>query len=69
MITQRVRLPVPTRRHAFTHIASWAVYFDFLFKIDGKDENRAWETWPLVKAVDGRRIAAISYSSDPVRQQ
>lgn len=69
MITQRVWLPVPTRRHTFTHIASWAVYFDFLFKIDGKDENRAWETWRLVKAVDGWRIAAISYSSDPVRQQ
>jgi ketosteroid isomerase-like protein len=42
-----------------------AVYFDFVFKIDGKDENRGSETWQLVKSVDGWRIAAISYSSDP----
>ena len=45
-----------------------AVYFDFVFKIDGKDENRGSETWQLVKAVDGWRIAAISYSSDPAVQ-
>ncbi len=37
-----------------------AVYFDFVFKIDGKAENRGSETWQLVKAVDGWRIAAIS---------
>ena len=46
-----------------------AVYFDFVFKIDGKAENRGSETWQLVKAVDGWRIAAISYSSDPAVQQ
>ena len=46
-----------------------AVYFDFVFKIDGKAENRGSETWQLVKAADGWRIAAISYSSDPVVQQ
>jgi ketosteroid isomerase-like protein len=45
-----------------------AVYFDFVFKIDGKDENHGSETWQLVKAVDGWRIAAITYSSDPAAQ-
>jgi ketosteroid isomerase-like protein len=45
-----------------------AVYFDFVFKIDGKAENRGSETWQLVKTVDGWRIAAISYSSDPAAQ-
>jgi ketosteroid isomerase-like protein len=42
-----------------------AVYFDFVFNIDGKAENRGSETWQLIKAADGWRIAAISYSSDP----
>jgi hypothetical protein len=37
-----------------------AVHFDFVFKIDGKDESRGSETWQLVKATDGWRIAAIS---------
>ncbi|MBV8831964.1 MAG: DUF4440 domain-containing protein [Acidobacteriaceae bacterium] len=46
-----------------------AVYFDFVFMIDGKAENRGSETWQLVKAVDGWRIAAISYSSDPAAEQ
>jgi hypothetical protein len=46
-----------------------AVYFDFVFKIDGKAENRGSETWQLVKAVGGWRIAAITYSSDPAVQQ
>ena len=46
-----------------------AVYFDFVFNIDGKAENRGSETWQLVKAADGWRIAAISYSSDPAVQQ
>jgi hypothetical protein len=41
-----------------------AVYFDFVFKIDGKAENRGSETRQLVKAVGGWRIA-ITYSSDP----
>jgi ketosteroid isomerase-like protein len=45
-----------------------AVYFDFVFKIDGKGENRGSETWQLVKAAGGWRIAAISYSSDPAVQ-
>ena len=46
-----------------------AVYFDFVFKIDGKAENRGSETWQMVKAVGGWRIAAISYSCDPAMQQ
>jgi ketosteroid isomerase-like protein len=45
-----------------------AVYFDFVFNIDGKPENRGSETWQLVKASEGWRIAAISYSSEPVAQ-
>ncbi|MGB6133670.1 MAG: nuclear transport factor 2 family protein [Acidobacteriaceae bacterium] len=46
-----------------------AVYFDFVFNVDGKAENRGSETWQLVKTVDGWRIAAITYSSDPAALQ
>lgn len=46
-----------------------AVYFDFVFNIDGKAENRGNETWQLVKTADGWRIAAICYSSDPATLQ
>lgn len=42
-----------------------SVYFDFVFLIGGKEENRGSETWQLVKGADGWRIAAITYSSDP----
>jgi hypothetical protein len=42
------------------------VYFDFVFFIDGQEENRGSETWQLVKGVDGWRIASIVYSSNPV---
>jgi len=42
-----------------------SVYFDFVFLIDGKPENRGSETWQLVKAADGWKIAAITYSSNP----
>jgi hypothetical protein len=42
-----------------------AVYFDFVFLINGKEENRGTETWQLVKGPEGWRIAAITYSSDP----
>lgn len=42
-----------------------AVYFDFVFFINGKPENRGSETWQLVKGSDGWRIAAITYSSAP----
>ena len=46
-----------------------AVYFDYVFNIDGKAENHGSETWQLVKTVDGWRIAAICYSSNPPVQQ
>lgn len=46
-----------------------AVYFDFVFKSDGKTTNAGSETWQLVKAADGWRIAAICYSSNPPMQQ
>jgi hypothetical protein len=42
-----------------------AVYFDFVFLINGKPENRGSETWQLVKGPEGWRIAAITYSSTP----
>ena len=46
-----------------------AVYFDFVFNVDGKANNRGSETWQLVKAADGWRIASIIYSSEPPVQQ
>lgn len=46
-----------------------AVYFDFVFNVDGKANNRGRETWQLVKAVDGWRIASIIYSSEPPSPQ
>jgi len=46
-----------------------AVYFDFVFNVDGKANNRGSETWQLVKAADGWRIASIIYSSEPPTQQ
>jgi hypothetical protein len=42
-----------------------SVYFDFVFLVDGKEQNRGSETWVLVKGIDGSRIAAITYSSNP----
>jgi ketosteroid isomerase-like protein len=45
------------------------VYFDFVFNVDGKANNRGSETWQLVKAADGWRIASIVYSSEPPVQQ
>jgi hypothetical protein len=42
-----------------------SVYFDFIFLVDGKEQNRGSETWVLVKGSDGWRIAAITYSSNP----
>ena len=41
-----------------------SVYFDFVFLVDGKEQNRGSETWVLVKGGDGWRIAAITYSSN-----
>jgi hypothetical protein len=42
-----------------------SLYFDFVFLVDGKEQNRGSETWVLVKGTDGWRIAAITYSSNP----
>jgi hypothetical protein len=42
-----------------------SVYFDYVFLIDGKEQNRGSETWMVVKGSDGWRIAAITYSSNP----
>lgn len=42
-----------------------SVYFHFDFMIDGKVENHGDETWTLVKTVNGWRIVAITYSSNP----
>jgi len=42
-----------------------SVYFDFVFLIDGKEQNRGSETWVLVKGNDGWRIAGITFSSNP----
>jgi ketosteroid isomerase-like protein len=45
------------------------VYFDFVFNVDGKANNRSSETWQLAKSADGWRIASIICSSEPpVRQ-
>jgi ketosteroid isomerase-like protein len=46
-----------------------AVYSDFVFNVDGKANNSGSETWQLVKAADGWRIASIVYSSEPPVQQ
>ncbi len=45
------------------------LYFDFVFNVDGKANNHGSETWQLVKAADGWRIASIVYSSEPPTQQ
>lgn len=44
-----------------------SVYFDFVFYIDGRAQNRGSEAWQLVKGSEGWRIAAITYSSNPIR--
>jgi hypothetical protein len=42
-----------------------SLYFDFVFLVDGKEQNRGSETWDLVKGSDGWRIAALTYLSNP----
>jgi hypothetical protein len=46
-----------------------AVNFDFVFNVDGKANNRGSESWQLVKAANGWRIASIIYSSEPPVEQ
>lgn len=45
-----------------------AVYFKYVFLINGKPENQGSETWQLVKTSAGWKIAAITYSSNPSAQ-
>jgi len=56
-------------KHSHIHIHTdgtiASVYFDFVFLIDGREENKGSETWQLVKGGEGWRIAAITYSSAP----
>ena len=51
--------------HILTDGTIASVYFDFVFLIDGKPENKGSETWQLVRTSAGWKIAAITYSSDP----
>lgn len=44
------------------------VYFDFKFLIDGAVQNQGSETWQLINAEDGWKIAAITYSSNPLHK-
>lgn len=44
-----------------------AVYFDFVFLVDGKRNNVGSETWQLVHTDDGWKISAMAYSSYPDR--
>jgi hypothetical protein len=57
--------PTHTNLHQKSDGTIASVYFDFVFLIDGKEQNRGSETWVLVKGSDGWRIAAITFSSDP----
>lgn len=57
--------PTHTRLQISSDGTIASVYFDFVFLIDGKPQNRGSEAWQLVKDSDGWRIAAITYSSHP----
>jgi len=67
IVSQSTRHMDPQHQHVRIQsdgtIAS--VYFDYVFMIDGKPENRGNETWQLVKGENGWRIATIIYSSNP----
>jgi ketosteroid isomerase-like protein len=57
--------PEHSNLRIFTDGTIASVYFNFVFLIDGKPENRGSETWQLLKTNDGWKIAAITYSSNP----
>jgi hypothetical protein len=57
--------PTHTDLHENSDGTIASVYFDFVFLVDGKEQNRGSETWVLVKGAEGWRIAAITYSSNP----
>jgi hypothetical protein len=58
--------PTHTDLHENSDGTIASVYFDFIFRVDGKEQNRGSETWVLVKGTEGWRIAAITYSSNPI---
>lgn len=57
--------PIHTNAQIHSDGTIASVYFDFVFLIDGKEQNRGSESWQLVKGSDGWRIAAITHSSQP----
>lgn len=57
--------PVHTNLQVHSDGTVASVYFDFVFMIDGKEQNRGSETWQLVKGDAGWRIVALTYSSNP----
>jgi hypothetical protein len=57
--------PTHTDLHGNSDGTIASVYFDFVFLVDGKEQNRGSETWVLVKGTEGWRIAAVTYSSNP----
>lgn len=67
IVSQSIKHMDPEHQHVRIQsdgtIAS--VYFDYVFMIDGKPENRGSEAWQLVKGENGWRIATIIYSSNP----
>lgn len=63
--TTKVLDPRHTDLRIMSDGAVASVYFHFDFMVDGKAENRGDETWQLVNTVDGWRIVAITYSSNP----
>ena len=71
LVSTTTRNFAPEHSNVVIHTAGTiaAVYFDFVFNVDGKANNRGSETWQLVKAADGWRIAPIIYSSEPPVQQ
>ena len=42
-----------------------SVYFDFVFLMDGKTNNRGHEAWQLVNTGTDWKIVAMAYSSEP----
>ena len=44
-----------------------SVYFDFVFLVDGKANNRGHEAWQLVNTGKGWKISAMAYSSEPTQ--
>ena len=71
LVTTTTKSFDPEHRNVVIHTDGTiaAVYFDFVFNVDGKPNNHGSETWQLVKAADGWRIASIIYSSEPPLQQ